>query len=90
MERKGKVRRVGFDPSLVEFRGFDAGNITSGALPLASPAVVREDGLHQIDGGSTLLGAGVTQATRGGLLGTFTFAVLADREELELVLSRQR
>ncbi|HCL29021.1 MAG TPA: hypothetical protein DIC52_11350 [Candidatus Latescibacteria bacterium] len=80
-EVKGVVVRVLFDPAVVEFLSYTLGDITPGALALPKAPDVREDGLAEVDGGSTILGKGLTTVTTGGLLSTFHFEVIGELTE---------
>jgi len=77
-EVKGVVVQAVFDPAVVEFQSYSLGDITPGAFALPKAPEVREDGLAEVDGGSTILGSGITVVTTGGLLGTFEFEVIGD------------
>ncbi|MFH1571366.1 MAG: fibronectin type III domain-containing protein, partial [Gemmatimonadota bacterium] len=64
-----------YNPLYLGEATFIQGSITPTAISLPAQPVDREDGRQQIDGGSTILGS--IQQTTGGILGTFTFKVLA-------------
>lgn len=78
VEMKGGAVSLRYDPTLVSFSGFTAGTVTPGAVDLPGQPQIGEDGLATIEGGTTLLGAGVTQVTPGGLFGTFDFELIAE------------
>lgn len=75
-EIKGIVIRALFDPAVVEFVSYNVGDVTPGALALPKAPELRDDGLAEVEGGSTILGSGLTSITSGGLLGVFQFRAL--------------
>jgi hypothetical protein len=77
-EIKGIVILAQYDPALVEFLSYSIGDVTPTALALPKPPVFRDDGLAEVEGGSTILGAGLTSVSSGGLLGTFQFRLIDD------------
>ncbi|SVE22207.1 uncharacterized protein METZ01_LOCUS475061, partial [marine metagenome] len=77
-EMKGAAVRFRYDPEVVAFVSFTAGSITPGAFGLPGQPSIRDDGFAVIEAGTTLLGAGVTVTTSGGLFGTFKFELIAE------------
>ncbi len=77
-EMKGGAVRFRYDPTVISFVGFTAGNVTPGAFGLPSQPVIGDDGMAEIEGGTTLLGAGVTVLTNGGTFGVFDFELIAE------------
>ena len=77
-EMKGAAVRFRYDPEVVAFVSFTAGSITPGAFGFAGQPSIRDDGFAVIEAGTTLLGAGVTVTTSGGLFGTFEFELIAE------------
>lgn len=75
-EVKGILISALFDPSIVEFLSYSVGDVTPTAFALPKAPQAVDDGLSQVDGGSTILGSGLTTITSGGLLGTFQFEVI--------------
>ena len=78
---KGLLVKVVYDPAVLTYQGFLLGNLLPPpptSFPLSPPAREREDGLSVVEGGATMLGAGVVHETTGGVLGTFTFDVAAE------------
>jgi hypothetical protein len=73
---KGILISALFDPSIVEFLSYSVGDITPSAFALPKAPQAVDDGLSLVDGGSTILGSGLTTITSGGLLGTFQFEVI--------------
>ena len=75
-EVKGILISAIFDPTVVEFLSYSVGDITPGAFALPKAPEALENGLSQLDGGSTILGSGLTVIPSGGVLGTFQFQVI--------------
>ena len=74
-EMRGGAARLRYDPAVVRHVGFTVGSIAPGAVGLAGkPETVGV--VTEIGGASTLLGAGVTIVTRGGLFATFDFELI--------------
>ena len=75
-EVKGILISAIFDPTVVEFLSYSVGDVTPGAFALPKAPEALENGLSQVDGGSTILGSGLTVIPSGGVLGTFQFQVI--------------
>lgn len=76
---------IAYDTLYVTYTGYEPGDITPGAIPLATPPADyakqgRSDGLVEISGGGTYLPRN-PRSTAGGTIGTFTFQVAAEIPE---------
>ena len=65
-EVKGILISAIFDPTVVEFLSYSVGDVTPGAFALPKAPEALENGLSQVDGGSTILGSGLTVIPSGG------------------------
>jgi len=74
-EMKGGAARLRYDPAVVTPVGLTVGTIAPGAVGLAGK-VEAVGLLAETSGASTLLGAGVTIVTNGGLFATFDFELI--------------
>ena len=79
-EVKGIAVTALFDSTFLEFVSYSLGDLTPGAIALQAPVRSRDNGLAEVDGGSTILGSG-SSITSGGLLGTFQFRLTSDLPE---------
>ena len=68
-EVKGILISAIFDPTVVEFLSYSVGDVTPGAFALPKAPEALENGLSQVDGGSTILGSGLTVIPSGGSAG---------------------
>ena len=76
-EVKGILISAIFDPTVVEFLSYSVGDVTPGAFALPKAPEALENGLSQLDGGSTILGSGLTVIpSGGGGVETFQFRVI--------------
>jgi len=65
-EVKGILISAIFDPTVVEFLSYIVGDVTPGAFALPKAPEALENGLSQVDGGSTILGSGLSVIPSGG------------------------
>ncbi len=65
-EVKGILISAIFDPTVVEFLSYSVGDVTPGAFALPKAPEALENGLSQVDGGSTILGSWLTVIPSGG------------------------
>lgn len=83
---KGFQVAVVFDPDLVSYVSFAAGNLNPAALTLPGAPAPRADGLSAVKGGGTSLG-GSANAISSGTVGTYTFEVIAEIPETGTFIS---
>lgn len=72
---KGVLVRLLYDPAVLEVADVTAGDITADPQLLPWAPHLRDDGLAEIEAGSTLIGRDVSQPTTGGVLATVLFTV---------------
>jgi len=86
-ELKGFVATLHFDPAIVDFVSFDAGNVTVDPLVISGELIEAENGFVLLEAGTSLLGAGVTQQAEEGLLGTFNIEIIGEVPETGSTIS---
>ena len=90
VEVKGTAVLVAYDPTIVSYTGFTVGDLTEDPVDLSSPPREGQDGLAVVEGGSTVLGPGITSPTTGGVIGAFHFDVIAEFPESGSQISVRR
>jgi hypothetical protein len=84
---KGSLVTAHYNPNIISFVSFDAGNLAPGAQPLSGQPVETGNGFVRLEAGSTLLGSDLIQEVEGGILGTFTFEVISEVPETGSAIS---